>query len=82
MNRTLYVGNLPTNFEQLDLEALFRNYGNIVSVKVFNYSGPEWLGKYGFVEMSTEKEAAHAIYDLSNYSITGKRITVAHIVPK
>jgi RNA recognition motif-containing protein len=82
MNRKIYVGNLPLSFESDDLEFLFRNYGNIISTKVFSYAGSEYLGKYGFVEMASEQEAKNVIVQLNNFNLTGRRITVAQIVPR
>ena len=82
MKRKIYVGNLPLSFESGDLEFLFRNFGNIVSSKVYNYNGSEMWGKYGFVEMSTEDEAVNAIIHLNNFSITGRRISVSEITPR
>ena len=82
MERKIYVGNLPTTFENADLELLFRNFGNIVSAKVYNYSGSQFFGKYGFVEMTSESEAINAAVRLNNFYLTGRRIVVANLVPR
>jgi RNA recognition motif-containing protein len=82
MNRTLYVGNLPMNFEEIDLEYLFKNYGNIVSAKVFNHAGSEWAGKFGYVELASVSEADKAIIELNNHNVIGRRITVSHILAR
>jgi RNA recognition motif-containing protein len=82
LKRKIYVGNLPAYFNSGDLELLFRNYGNIVSSKVYHYNGSEMLGKYGFIEMATEFEAANAIIHLNNFSITGRRISVSEVTPR
>lgn len=82
MKRKIYVGNLPAAFEEYELEYLFRNYGNVVYVKLFSHPGHTWLGKYGFVEMSSESEASNAIMKLNNYNVVGRRITVAHVMPR
>jgi RNA recognition motif-containing protein len=82
LKRKIYVGNLPTTFEELDLEKLFKNHGIVVSAKIFHHPGPDWLGKYGYVEMSSKSEANIAIKELNNQNVTGRRITVAHIVQR
>jgi RNA recognition motif-containing protein len=80
LNRKIYVGNLPTTFEELDLENLFKNHGNVLSANIFNQPAQDWFGKYGFVEMSSESEAKEAIMKLNSHLIFGRRITVSHIV--
>jgi RNA recognition motif-containing protein len=82
LNRKIYVGNLPINYEGFHLEYLFRKYGNVVSARVFNYNGYATLGKYGFVEMSSEAEAYNAVISLNNYNVTGRKIVVSHILPR
>jgi RNA recognition motif-containing protein len=82
VNKKIYVGNLPSGYESTELENIFRGFGNVISAKVFDHSGPDWHGKYGFVEMSSEAEAKIAIMSLSNFSLLGRRITVAHILPR
>jgi RNA recognition motif-containing protein len=70
------------NFEGVDLEYLFKNYGDIISAKVFDHAGPEWAGKFGYVEMGSASEANKAILELNNHSIIGRRITVSYIVQR
>jgi RNA recognition motif-containing protein len=82
LNRKIYVGNLPKTFEEVDLEKLFKNHGIVVSARIFHHPSTDWLGKYGYVEMSSKSEANNAIKELNNQNITGRRIIVAHIVPR
>ena len=82
MNRKIYVGNLPISYEEFDLEYLFKNFGGVMSAKVFSYNGYAHLGKYGFVEMASEVEAYNAVIALNNYNINERKITVAHLLPR
>lgn len=50
-NSKLYVGNLTYSVTEKQLEELFSQYGDVVSVKIIERKG------FGFVEMGSPEEA-------------------------
>jgi RNA recognition motif-containing protein len=69
-NRRLLVENLPKSFHDGQLRHMFFQYGDVVEARVvIDVTSGESLG-FGFVEMSTEAEAARAREEL-NYRMVG-----------
>lgn len=60
-NANLYVANLPGNFVDEDLKALFLPFGHILRCVVKNMGNPR---AYGFVQFGTVEEAHKAIYGM------------------
>ncbi|MCX8071085.1 MAG: RNA-binding protein [Candidatus Binatia bacterium] len=77
MGRKLYVGNLPFDATDADLQTLFSRVGQCESAAVIvdRYTGRS--RGFGFVEMSSAAEAADAIQQLNGASFMGRNITVA-----
>jgi RNA recognition motif-containing protein len=82
MGKKIYVGNLAFNTTEGALQSLFGTYGTVVSAKIITdrYSG-ESKG-FGFVEMSTDQEAAAAIGAANGMEIDGRQIKVNEAVDK
>ena len=61
----LYVGSLPFKISEAELNELFKEYGEVTSVKIIidKYSGKS--KGFGFVEMLNEAEAKKAIKELN-----------------
>lgn len=81
MAKRLFVGSLPYETTNQQLEELFAQAGTVVSANVIidRYSG---RGKgFGFVEMSTEEEAQKAIQTLNGYNLNGRSIVVNEARP-
>ena len=81
MAKRLFVGSLPYDTTQQQLEELFSQAGKIDSVNVITdrYSG---RGKgFAFVEMTTEEEAKKAIEMFNGYSMGGRSIVVNEARP-
>lgn len=72
----LYVGNLPFDFSEEDLNELFAAYGTVVSAKIITdrYSGQS--RGFGFVEMSTRGEGHQAMETLSGQAVKGRNLVV------
>lgn len=68
MNKRLYVGNLDYSTTDKDLEELFSSEGSVTYAKVIRNLDGRSKG-FGFVEMSSDEEAAKAIekYDKSSF---------------
>lgn len=75
MNK-LFVGNLPFNVQESDLEALFQQAGRVksVSLPVDRETGRK--RGFGFVEMDNPQQANEAIFQLNNTVVEGRTIVV------
>ncbi len=82
MSRKLYVGNLPYETGETDLQELFARAGNVESVKVMRDMATGRARGFAFVEMSTDEEAQKAITDLNQYQLGGRSLTVNEARPK
>ena len=82
MSRKLYVGNLPYQTGEAELQELFAKAGTVDSVKVMRDMATGRARGFAFVEMSTDAEAQKAISDLNNYQLEGRGLTVNEARPK
>ena len=82
MGKKLYVGNIPYEVTGSQLEELFSKAGTVQSVNVItdNFSGRS--KGFGFVEMSTDEEAAKGIEMYNGYEFSGRPIVVNEARPK
>ncbi len=78
----IYVGNLPKDATDFELEDLFSGYGKVRSVKIIRdlFSG-ESKG-FGFVEMNDKAEAQKALEELNTKEFKGNKIVVNEARPK
>lgn len=82
MTKKLFVGRLPYEATNSQLEELFSQVGKVQSVNVITdrYSGQ---GKgFAFVEMETAEEAQKAIEKLNGYNLNGRSIVVNEARPQ
>lgn len=82
MAKRLFIGSLPYDTTQQQLEELFAQAGTVESVNVITdrYSG---RGKgFAFVEMGTEEEAKKAIETLNGHNLNGRSIVVNEARPQ
>jgi RNA recognition motif-containing protein len=82
MSRKLYVGNLPYETGEAELQELFSRAGNVDSVKVMRDMATGRARGFAFVEMSTDGEAQKAISELNNFQVGGRGLTVNEARPK
>ncbi|PKA57970.1 Pre-mRNA-splicing factor SF2 [Apostasia shenzhenica] len=75
--RTIYVGNLPLDVRQWEIEDLFHKYGRIVEVELKNPPRPPG---YCFVEFESSRDAEDAIRGRDGYNFDGYhlRVELAH----
>ncbi|XP_021279220.1 polyadenylate-binding protein 7-like [Herrania umbratica] len=71
----LFVKNLDSSIDNMKLQAIFSNYGNILSCKVQVFDNGNSKG-YGYVQFETPESAQKAIEELNGHYIEGKRIYV------
>jgi cold-inducible RNA-binding protein len=82
MSRKLYVGNLPFDTSEQDLQTLFAGAGTVESVNVIRDGATGRARGFAFVEMATDDEAKAAIQMLADYSLGGRQLTVNEARPK
>jgi len=82
MSRKLYVGNLPYETGEADLQELFSRSGSVESVKVMRDMATGRARGFAFVEMSTDEDARKAITELNAYQLGGRNLTVNEAKPK
>jgi cold-inducible RNA-binding protein len=82
MARKLYVGNLPYDTTEQDLESLFAASGTVESVNVIRDMATGRARGFAFVEMASDEDAQKAISALNNYGLGGRNLTVNEARPK
>src|SRR5262245_27159232 len=82
MGRKLYVGNLPFQTQEPELQDLFATVGNVQSVTVLRDRATGQARGFAFVEMSTEEEAQRAISQLNTHQLGGRSLTVNEARPQ
>mmetsp|Transcript_65892 Transcript_65892/g.208536 ORF Transcript_65892/g.208536 Transcript_65892/m.208536 type:complete len:122 (-) Transcript_65892:36-401(-) len=71
--RTIYVGNLPGDVREREIEDLFYKYGRIVEIDL---KLPPRPPGYAFIEFSDERDAEDAVRGRDGYDFGGARIRV------
>jgi RNA recognition motif-containing protein len=82
MGRKLYVGNLPYETGEAELQDLFAQAGSVESVNVMRDQATGRARGFAFVEMSTDEEAQNAITALNGTQVGGRNLTVNEARPK
>jgi RNA recognition motif-containing protein len=82
MGRKLYVGNLPYEIGETELQELFARAGNVDTINVMRDAATGRARGFAFVEMSTDEEAARAISELNEAQVGGRSLTVNEARPK
>jgi RNA recognition motif-containing protein len=82
MSSKLYVGNLPYETGERELQELFARAGTVESVKVMRDMATGRARGFAFVEMSSQEEAQQAIRELNNYQLGGRGLAVNEARPK
>ena len=82
MGNKLYVGNLPFNTTENELQELFAQAGTVQEVMLMQ---DKFTGKsrgFAFVTMATEADAQKAIADLNGKTVEGRPLTVNEARPR
>ena len=82
MSIKLYVGNLPYNMTEEELNVLFAEAGNVVSAKIITDRQTGQPRGFGFVEMESKAEGQKAISMLNGRTIEGRPLTVNEARPQ
>jgi RNA recognition motif-containing protein len=81
MGKKLYVGNLPFSATDQSLNDIFAQCGTVESAKLITDRDTGRSKGFGFVEMSTEAEAADAISKFNGADYEGRPMTVNEAKP-
>ena len=81
-NNRIFVGSLSFDASEEDLKSAFSAHGTVVStyIPVDRMTGRK--RGFGFVEMSTNEEAAAAIAGLNGKEIVGRPVVLNEAQPK
>jgi len=82
VGKRLFVGNLPQQVSDADLNQLFSEFGTVQSVQIMQGREVGRNKGFGFVEMDSEAEAQAAIQGLLDREIDGRRLTVDEARPR
>jgi RNA recognition motif-containing protein len=82
MGRKLYVGNLPYETGETELQELFARAGSVDSVNIVRDQATGRARGFAFVEMSTDEEAQKAIHELNAFQVGGRNLSVNEARPK
>jgi RNA recognition motif-containing protein len=82
MGRKLYVGNIPYETNEDDLQALFAQAGAVESVNVMRDRETGRARGFAFVEMASDSDAQNAISQLNDQPFGGRRLTVNEARPQ
>jgi RNA recognition motif-containing protein len=82
MSQKLYVGNLPYQVDETELQQLFARCGGVESVTIMRDQATGRARGFGFVEMSTQEEAQNAIDTFNGSELGGRNLTVNEARPK
>jgi RNA recognition motif-containing protein len=82
VEKILYVGNLPYNVDDSDLEALFAQFGSVQSAHVILDRETNRSKGFGFVEMGEESAAQAAVQGLNGSDYEGRNLKVNEAKPR
>ncbi|MBC7384891.1 MAG: RNA-binding protein [Cryobacterium sp.] len=81
MGKKLYVGNLPFSATDQILADTFAQCGTVESSKIITDRDTGRSKGFGFVEMSSDAEAANAISKFNGADFDGRAMTVNEAKP-
>jgi cold-inducible RNA-binding protein len=81
MSTKLYVGNLPYETTESDLQALFEASGQVASINVVRDRSTGQARGFAFVEMGDSESAQQAIKTLDRREFGGRNLTVNEAKP-
>src|SRR6188508_11402 len=82
MARKLYVGNLPYETTDQDLQALFAEVGAVESVNLMRDMATGRARGFAFVEMASDDDAQRAVDELNQAQLGGRTLAVNEARPK
>ena len=81
MSTKLYVGNLPYETTESDLQTLFESAGQVSTINIVKDRATGQARGFAFVEMSDTEGARKAISELDKHQYGGRSLTVNEAKP-
>ena len=81
MSTKLYVGNLPYETTESDLQALFEAAGTVSTINIVRDRATGQARGFAFVEMGDAEGARRAISELDKHEYGGRNLTVNEAKP-
>jgi RNA recognition motif-containing protein len=81
MSTKLYVGNLPYETTESDLQTLFEGVGQVSTINIVRDRATGQARGFAFVEMSDAEGARRAISELDRHPYGGRNLTVNEARP-
>lgn len=81
MGTKLYVGNLPYETTETDLQTLFASAGGVASVNLMRDRATGQARGFAFVEMNSAADAENAIRELDQRPYGGRNLVVNEARP-
>jgi cold-inducible RNA-binding protein len=81
MSTKLYVGNLPYETTESDLQTLFEGAGQVSTINIVRDRATGQARGFAFVEMTDVEGARRAISELDKYQFGGRSLTVNEAKP-
>ena len=72
----LFVGNLSYALREQELEALFSQYGEVLSAKIINDRETGKSRGFGFVEFSEREDGERAMEELHDFEFKGRNLKI------
>jgi len=82
MDVMLYVGNLAKSTTEDELKGLFSQVGEVTSLRIMKDRVSGESKEYGFLTMSAQSEADHAVSRFHNYSLSDHKLKVSLAKPR
>jgi cold-inducible RNA-binding protein len=81
MSTKLYVGNLPYETTEADLQALFEASGQVATINIVRDRATGQARGFAFVEMTDAEGAQRAIAELDRHEVGGRSLSVNEARP-
>jgi RNA recognition motif-containing protein len=81
MSTKLYVGNLPFEATESDLQTLFESAGQVSTINIIRDRATGQARGFAFIEMSDAESAQRAISALDKHQYGGRSLTVNEAKP-
>jgi RNA recognition motif-containing protein len=78
----IYVGNLPFNSTEAELQDLFGQHGEVIRANIITDRNTGRSRGFGFVEMANDDEGRAAIEALNGQDFGGRALTVNEAKPR
>lgn len=82
MDVVLHVGNLAQSVSENELRNLFSRVGEVTGLRIMKDPQSGESKEYGFVTMSAQSEADHAVSRFHDYVLSGHRLKVTLTRPR